>query len=80
MQVWMREHLHVHFRTTGLEWRKSTVSNPSGNCVELAELSDDEIVVRNSRHPSGPTLIYTRAEISAFILGVRGGEFDDLTE
>ena len=76
----MREHLHVHFGSTSLNWRKSTVSNPSGNCVELAELSSGEIAVRNSRHPTGPTLVYTRAEISAFILGVLGGEFDDLTE
>lgn len=76
----MREHLHVHFGPTALNWRKSSASNPSGNCVELAELAGGEIAVRNSRHPTGPTLIYTRAEISAFILGVRGGEFDDLTE
>jgi Domain of unknown function (DUF397) len=76
----MREHLHVHFGSGNLHWRKSTVSNPSGNCVELAELADGEIAVRNSRHPAGPTLVYTRAEISAFILGVQGGEFDDLAE
>jgi Domain of unknown function (DUF397) len=76
----MREHLHVHFGSGTPRWRKSTVSNPSGNCVELAELDGGEIAVRNSRHPTGPTLIYTRAEISAFILGVRGGEFDDLAE
>jgi hypothetical protein len=76
----MREHLHVHFGSSRLHWRKSTISNPSGNCVELAELDDGEIAVRNSRHPTGPTLVYTRAEISAFILGVRGGEFDDLAE
>ena len=79
-QVLMREHLHVHFGSSSLHWRKSTISNPSGNCVELAELDDGEIAVRNSRHPYGPTLVYTRAEISAFILGVRGGEFDDLAE
>ena len=48
--------------------------------MELAELDDGGIAVRNSRHPAGPTLIYTRAEISAFILGVQGGEFDDLAE
>lgn len=48
--------------------------------MELAELADGGIAVRNSRHPTGPTLIYTRAEISAFIRGVRGGEFDDLAE
>lgn len=34
--------------------------------------------MRNSRHPAGPMLIYTRAEIAAFISGVLGGEFDDL--
>jgi hypothetical protein len=35
--------------------------------------------VRNSRHPEGPALIYTRAEIEAFIGGAKDGDFDDLT-
>ena len=34
--------------------------------------------MRNSRHPTGPTIVYTRAEIAAFIDGIRRGEFDDL--
>ncbi len=62
----------------GLAWRKSKASNPSGACVEVAKLPDGGIAVRNSRHPSGPALIYTRAEIAAFLTGAKAGEFDDL--
>jgi uncharacterized protein DUF397 len=62
----------------GTLWRKSSASNPSGNCVELAALADGGVAVRNSRYPAGPALIYTRAEVAAFLAGVRNGEFDDL--
>jgi hypothetical protein len=61
-----------------VQWRKSQASNSSGNCVEVAALPGGDIAVRNSRHPSGPALVYTRAEVAAFLAGVRNGEFDDL--
>lgn len=62
----------------GTQWRKSSASNPSGNCVEMAALDDGAVAMRNSRHPAGPALVYTRAEVAAFLAGVRNGEFDDL--
>jgi hypothetical protein len=59
-------------------WQKSRRSGPNGNCVECAALPDGGVAVRNSRDPQGPALVYTRAEIEAFILGVRDGDFDNL--
>src|SRR5260370_28346316 len=59
-------------------WRKSRVSNPTGSCIEVAELPGGAVAVRNSRDPSGPALIYTRAAGAAFLIGVKDGEVDDL--
>jgi hypothetical protein len=62
----------------GVVWRKSEASNPNGDCVELARLPAGGVAVRNSRDPCGPALIYTRAEVEAFLRGAKAGEFDDL--
>ncbi len=81
-QVPVHEHLHVQLAFTEnyetVQWRKSTASNPSGNCVELAELAGGNVALRNSRFPTGPVLVGTRAAIAAFVLAARSGELDDL--
>jgi hypothetical protein len=59
-------------------WRKSRFSNPDGNCVELAALPDGGTAIRNSRFPDRSVLKYTNAEMTAFISGIKAGEFDDL--
>lgn len=61
---------------TDVTWQKSRHSNPNGACVEVAVLPGGEIAVRNSRFPAGPALVYTRAEIAAFLAGAKDGEFD----
>jgi hypothetical protein len=61
-------------------WQKSPTSTPSGNCVELAALVTGEVAVRNSRHPDGPALIFTRDEILHFVRGAGEGAFDHLVD
>lgn len=65
-----------------LPWRKSTFSGGDGDdgaCVELAPLPDGRIAVRNSKAPDAGVVFFTRAEMAAYVAGVKAGEFDDLT-
>jgi hypothetical protein len=61
----------------GAVWTKSSHSGPTGgNCVELAHLYGGQVAIRNSRHRSGPALLFTAAEWDAFLAGAKNGEFD----
>jgi hypothetical protein len=62
----------------GVKWRKSRESGQLGNCVEAGLLDNGDIAVRNSRHPGGPALVFTRDEMAAFLAGAKDGQFDDL--
>lgn len=60
-------------------WRKATASASNGSCVELADLGDGLIGVRDSKlGDASPVLTFTRAEVAAWLEGARSGEFDDL--
>ncbi|MGH3905494.1 MAG: DUF397 domain-containing protein [Pseudonocardiaceae bacterium] len=66
------------------EWRKSSFSGSGGtgggNCVEVASLTDGRVAVRHSKHPDAGVMLFTRAEMTAWIKGCQAGEFDDLTQ
>lgn len=59
-------------------WVKSSESIGNGQCVEVADLRDGIVGVRNIRHADmgGPILAFTGDEWRAFIKGARNGEFD----
>ncbi|MFH8637007.1 MULTISPECIES: DUF397 domain-containing protein [Streptomyces] len=63
----------------GAVWVKSSASIGNGNCVEVAALAGGGVAVRNSRFPDGPALVFTTAEIEAFVDGAKRSEFDHLT-
>jgi hypothetical protein len=60
------------------QWHISSFSWENGTCVEVGALADGRVAVRNSNHPDDGVVIFSRAEIGAWLDGVRAGEFDDL--
>jgi hypothetical protein len=58
------------------QWRKSTRSSSSGNCVEVATNLPGVVAVRDTKDKTGPVLLFTPAEWEAFVGGVHDGEFD----
>jgi len=64
-----------HPRLTRATRRTSTYSGPSGECVQIAELADGVWAVRDSKNPTGPTLIVTPTQWTTFTTGIRNGKF-----
>lgn len=58
------------------EWVKSVLCGVGPDCVEVSVRSGGVVAVRDSKHPQGPVLEFTRSEWAAFAAGVRAGQFD----
>lgn len=60
-------------------WRKSSWSNYAGNCVEIAGLPGDRVGIRDTKdRGTGPVLLFTRAEWTAFLSRTKDGKFDSI--
>lgn len=59
-------------------WIKPWSAGNGGSCVEAKRLNDGRVALRQSTDPQGPALIYTHAEMTAFIQGAKAGNADVL--
>lgn len=56
-------------KPTGPQWVKSSFSFSNGNCIEVANLGDGTIGVRDSKDPDGPVLVFPASALRAFTRG-----------
>jgi Domain of unknown function (DUF397) len=50
------------------QWKKSSYSGNSGNCVEVADLGQ-AVAIRDSKDPKGAVLVVSREEWVSFLAG-----------
>jgi Domain of unknown function (DUF397) len=60
---------------TAARWIRSRACSSDG-CVEVARLDDGSIAVRDSKDLRKAAHVFDREEWSAFVAGVKNGEFD----
>jgi hypothetical protein len=57
-------------------WRKSSYSANGANCVEIASNLPGAVAVRDSKDHDGETLVTSGHAWSAFVAGIKHGDFD----
>lgn len=63
----------MNAETPVTRWRISSHSAQNGTCVEVGELADGCVAVRNSNHPDAGTLVVTRAQFTVPLRAVKAG-------
>lgn len=57
------------------DWNRSSFCLcGNGSCVEVV-MVEDQVLVRDSKHPELAPLVFTRGEWVAFLLGAKNDEF-----
>jgi uncharacterized protein DUF397 len=60
----------------GAEWRKSTRSSGTGQCVEVARNLPGVVALRDSKDPAGPALLVSPSGWAGFLGLVQDGDLD----
>ncbi|HEY0637814.1 MAG TPA: DUF397 domain-containing protein [Pseudonocardiaceae bacterium] len=63
------------FDLSSIEFRTSSFCAISG-CVAVGKIPGGGVAVRDSKHADSPVLSFTADEWTAFVRGVKEGEFD----
>lgn len=58
------------------DWRKSSRSGNTGQCVEVAQNLPGVAAVRDSKAPEQGALVFTPAQLRGFLSKVKSGELD----
>ncbi|MGH3389701.1 MAG: DUF397 domain-containing protein [Actinomadura sp.] len=61
-----------------MTWRKASYSTANGgNCVEVAGVPGGRLVAaRDSKHPAGPNLLFSRSDWRALIEDIKARRYD----
>jgi Domain of unknown function (DUF397) len=71
---------HNGMAASGLTCAAWVPDGHQGGGPQLAALPGGSVALRDAQDPGGPALVYSHAEIEAFIAGAKDGEFDDLID
>lgn len=66
----------INHDLSGAVWHKSSQSADGQNCVEVADNLPRVVAVRDTKDREAGTLLFTHGEWTAFLSGVKDGEFD----
>ncbi|MFE0424722.1 DUF397 domain-containing protein [Streptomyces sp. NPDC058953] len=69
---------HADLTLGAAAWTKPWSGSNGGNCVEVKQLGNGHVAVRQSQDPEGPALIFTAQDIAEVVRGAKTGEADFL--